>query len=370
MRKLVKNLVTLSPFRLIILALLLFTAVACEGVEFVVQPVDLTVVPISLPTGGSSEWYEIYFTDPTCPAEAQRVGGLDETIAADLGQAALQVDVAAFDLDAEPIVNALIELEERGVTVRIVTDEDNADLPSINRLRGNGISVVEDGRSALMHDKFIVIDGRYTWLGSMNYTSNGAYCNNNNLVRIDSPQLANNYLTEMSEMYDGREFGPRSPLNTPNEQLTIDGVRVENYFGPEKELAPIISTLISQAKNNVKFMAFSFTHEDIGEAMFERAEAGINVQGVFETTGSNTEYSYYPDMAAAGLPNLQVEQDGNPRIMHHKVVIIDGSTTIFGSFNFSGNANDSNDENILIVHDPEFTSYFLEEFNSVWNEAK
>jgi phosphatidylserine/phosphatidylglycerophosphate/cardiolipin synthase-like enzyme len=221
-----------------------------------------------------------------------------------------------------------------------------------------------------MHNKFIVIDGRYTWLGSMNFTSNGAYCNNNNLVRIDSPELANNYITEMSEMYDGRQFGPRSPLNTPNEQLTIDGVQVENYFASEKELAPIISTLISQAKNDVKFMAFSFTHEDIGEAMFERAEAGVNVQGVFETTGSNTEYSYYPDMAAAGLPNLQVRQDGNRRIMHHKVVIIDGSTTIFGSFNFSGNANDSNDENILIVHDPEFASYFLEEFQSVWNEAK
>jgi phosphatidylserine/phosphatidylglycerophosphate/cardiolipin synthase-like enzyme len=359
-----------KSFSIICLILVLITAGACVGVEFVVQPVGSTVVPIVPPAGSSNDWYDIYFTDPTCPDEAQRVGGLDETIAADLGNATLQVDVAAFDLDAEPIVNALIELEERGINVRVVTDADNADQSSINRLRRNGISVVEDGRSALMHNKFIVIDGRYTWLGSMNFTSNGAYCNNNNLVRIDSPELANNYITEMSEMYDGRQFGPRSPLNTPNEQLTIDGVQVENYFASEKELAPIISTLISQAKNDVKFMAFSFTHEDIGEAMFERAEAGVNVQGVFETTGSNTEYSYYPDMAAAGLPNLQVRQDGNRRIMHHKVVIIDGSTTIFGSFNFSGNANDSNDENILIVHDPEFASYFLEEFQSVWNEAK
>ncbi len=352
-----------KSFIFISLILLAITAVACNAV---------TSAPAAdvVAGGGSSDWYEIYFTNPTCPDEDQRRGGLDETIAADLRNAALQVDVAAYDLDAEPIVDALIELEERGLNVRVVTDSDNAGLSSINRLRSNGISVVEDERSALMHNKFIVIDGRYTWLGALNFTSNGVYCNNNNLVRIDSPRLANNYLTEMAEMVDGREFGPRSPVNTPSEQLSINGVQIENYFGPETELVPIIGSLIDQAQSDIKFMAFSFTHEGVGEPMIERAEAGVNVQGVFEKTGSNTEYSYYGDMIEVGLLNLQVRQDGNPRLMHHKVIIIDGRTTILGSFNFSGNANDSNDENILIVHDPTFTGYFLEEFDAVWNEAK
>jgi phosphatidylserine/phosphatidylglycerophosphate/cardiolipin synthase-like enzyme len=268
------------------------------------------------------------------------------------------------------MVNALIELEERGVNVRVVTDTDNAELDSIARLRRNGISVIEDDKSALMHNKFVVIDGRYTWMGAMNFTTNGAYCNNNNIVRLDSPELAANYTAEMDEMYDRGEFGPTSTDDTPNEQLTIGGVRVENYFASEKELAPLMGELISQAQNDIRFMAFSFTHEDVGEAMLERAEAGVNVQGVFETTGSETEYSYYGPMNEAGMTNLQVRQDGNRRLMHHKVIIIDGQTTIFGSFNFSGSANDSNDENVLIVHDPTFASYFLEEFNTVWNEAR
>lgn len=350
------------------LTFILFTAVACDGVQLAIEPAQATTVPNN--GGGSGDWYEIYFTNPICPDEEQRQGGLDETIAADLENAELQVDMAAFDLDAEPLVEALIALEERGVNVRVVTDTDNAELSSINRLRRNGISVIEDDRSALMHNKFIVIDGRYTWLGSMNFTTNGVYCNNNNLVRIDSPQLAANYLAEMEEMYDEREFGPRSPENTPNEQFSIEGVQVENYFAPETELAPIIGDLVSQAQSSIKFMAFSFTHEEVGEPMIERAEAGVNVRGVFETTGSETEYSYYGEMLDVDLPNLQVRQDGNPRIMHHKVIIIDDSTTILGSFNFTGSANDSNDENILIVHDPTFTSYFVAEFNTVWEEAQ
>jgi len=321
--------------------------------------------PVVVSTSG--EWYQIYFTNPTCPPEEERSGGLDETIADDILQAQRQVDVAAFDFDAEPMVNALIELENRGLIVRVVTDEDNGSLSSINRLRRNGISVVEDKRSALMHDKFVVIDGRVVWTGSMNFTTNGVYCNNNNIVRFDSPELAANYTAEMSEMYDSQAFGPTSPANTPNKTLSINGVRIENYFAPEADIAPTLAALINDADQEILFMAFSFTQEDVGEAMLDRAKAGIEVRGVFETTGSDTDFSYYPIMISEGL---QVRQDGNPRIMHHKVIIIDRDTVVFGSYNFSGSANDSNDENLLIVYDATFANAFVGEFEKVWGEAK
>jgi phosphatidylserine/phosphatidylglycerophosphate/cardiolipin synthase-like enzyme len=347
---------------LIIMALSYFFGVDLLGIGDDPEPGSEPVV-----VSTSGDWYEIYFTDPTCPPEAERTGGLDERIAEDMLQAQSRVDVAAFDFDAEPMVNALIELENNGVLVRVVTDEDNGSLSSINRLRRNGISVVEDGRSALMHNKFVIIDGRYVWMGSMNFTTNGAYCNNNNIVRFDSPELAANFTAELDEMYDDRAFGPTSPDNTPNKLLSINGVRVENYFAAEDEIAPILAAIIEDADNEIVFMAFSFTHEEIGEAMLARAEAGVTVRGVFETTGSNTEFSYYPPMLSAGLA---VRQDGNSRIMHHKVIVVDGEIVIFGSFNFSASANDSNDENLLIVYDPVFAGAFLEEFEKVWAQAK
>ncbi len=316
-----------------------------------------------------ADFYEIYFTNPTCPPEAERVGGIDQIVADSLREADVRVDVAAFDLDAVPIVDALIDLEEQGLQVRVVTDSDNADLPGINRLRRNGISVVEDKRTGLMHNKFAVIDGRYTWVGSMNFTTNGAYCNNNNLVLFESPRLAANYTAEMDEMYIDKLFGPDSPVNTPNEQLTIQGVRIENYFGPEKDIAPTIARTVARAQEAILFMAFSFTDERVGEAILGRADAGVVVQGVFETTGSETPYSYYPIMRDAGLPNLEVRQDKNPYIMHHKVIIIDWNTVIFGSFNFSESANQRNDENVLIIQDPTFANFFIEEFSTVWEES-
>ncbi|MFZ0545081.1 MAG: phospholipase D-like domain-containing protein [Candidatus Promineifilaceae bacterium] len=344
---------------LILMALSYFLGVDLLGVGNDVEE------PVVVSTAG--DWYQIYFTNPTCPPEDARSGGLDETIAEDILRAQSQVDMAAFDFDAEPMVNALIELEKRGVVVRVITDEDNGSLSSINRLRRNGISVVEDKRSALMHDKFIVIDGRYVWTGSLNYTTNGVYCNNNNVVRFDSPELAANYTAELSEMYDDRAFGPTSPDNTPNKALSINGVRIDNYFASEDDVAPTLAALINNADQEILFMAFSFTLEDIGDAMINRAKEGVTVRGVFETSGSETDFSYYPIMLSEGIP---VRQDGNPRVMHHKVIIIDRDTVVFGSYNFSNSANDSNDENLLIVYDPTFAQAFVGEFERVWSEAR
>ena len=315
------------------------------------------------------DWYRIYFTSPNCGADVEQRGGIDETIAADLAQATEQVDIAAFELESEPITNALIDLEKRGVIVRAVTDSDYAGESSIRRLRRNGVSVVEDKRSGLMHNKFIVIDRRIVWTGSLNFTANGVYCNNNNSVRFDAPDLAANYSAEMDEMYEARAFGPDSPDTTPNERLTIHDVAVENYFAPERELVNTLARAVVRAEDEILVMAFSFTSPEIGESMLGRAEAGVTLRAIFEKTGSETLYSYFPQMSEAGLANVQVRQDANKRIMHHKVVIVDRQTVIFGSFNFSESANRKNDENIIIVHDADFARFFVDEFLSLWAEA-
>ncbi|MEM7129958.1 MAG: phospholipase D-like domain-containing protein [Chloroflexota bacterium] len=315
-------------------------------------------------------WYQIYFTQPSCPPEEERHGGIDEIVAADLLAAQEQVDIAAFDLDSEPIVNALIELSQQELPVRAVTDDNHSDQSGIRRMRRHGISVVEDKRRALMHNKFIILDQQTVWTGSLNFTSNGFYCNNNHLVRFTSPKLAENYRAEMDEMYIDRSFGPDSLNATPHEEMTIQGVTVENYFAPEKKLVNAIARTVARAQEEILFMAFSFTNEDIGEAMLGRAEAGVDTRGIFETFGATAQGGYYPIMLESGIDTLTVRTDGNPYIMHHKVIIVDRQTTVLGSFNFTGSANRQNDENLIIVHDADFTAAFFEEFERLWAETE
>jgi phosphatidylserine/phosphatidylglycerophosphate/cardiolipin synthase-like enzyme len=113
-------------------------------------------------------------------------------------------------------------------------------------------------------------------------------------------------------------------------------------------------------------MAFSFTDDRIGDVLRDKHRAGLEVKGVLEYRGSETEYSEYGAMKEAGIDVLQ---DGNPYIMHHKIFIIDGQRVILGSFNFSRSADESNDENILIITDPDITQAYLAEFQRIYAQA-
>ena len=56
--------------------------------------------------------------------------------------------------------------------------------------------------------------------------------------------------------------------------------------------------------------------------------------------------------------------------MHHKVFVLDGRTVVFGSYNFSDNAERENDENCLIVDDPSLAAAFGGEFERVLEAAR
>jgi phosphatidylserine/phosphatidylglycerophosphate/cardiolipin synthase-like enzyme len=203
------------------------------------------------------------------------------------------------------------------------------------------------------------------WTGSTNITENGIFRNNNNVIVINSPRVAAMYEREFDEMWNG-QFGPTSPSTRDSQQTTINGVPVQVLFGSEDKAMPDLVDLVDGAQQSVRFMAFSFTRDDLGDAMLSRAEAGLNVQGIFEARGSETEFSELPRLFCAGLA---VRQDGNPRAMHHKVIIIDGQKVVTGSFNFSNNAEESNDENLVIIADPNLAAQYLQEFERRWAEA-
>ena len=101
--------------------------------------------------------------------------------------------------------------------------------------------------------------------------------------------------------------------------------------------------------------------------MQARAATGVEVAGVFEKTQVAGGHSQYEKFRSAGY---SVFLDANPRNMHHKVIIIDGEIVICGSFNFSENADRSNDENMLIIYNRGVAAHFEEEFQRVHKLAK
>jgi phosphatidylserine/phosphatidylglycerophosphate/cardiolipin synthase-like enzyme len=330
------------------------------------------IVPPPTPPGetapAAAAWYNLYFTNPNGPGATSLRGGPDEALVAAIDQARLSVDVAAYQLNLQRVSEALIAAHRRGVAVRMVTDSDYLDESEVQDLKNAGIGVLGDRREGLMHDKFVVIDRQDVWTGSMNLTVNGAYHNNNNLIHIRSSRLAQDYTTEFEEMFVDDKFGPGSPANTPYPTLSIDNTLLEVYFSPDDGVDQHILNLLQEAHQSINFLAYSFTSDDIAASMIARAKDGVSVSGVFEESqyrsNKGTEFDH---LRNAGL---NVRLDGNPRNMHHKVIILDGQTVITGSYNFTASAENSNDENVLVIHNAQIAAQYLAEFQRVFAEGQ
>jgi phosphatidylserine/phosphatidylglycerophosphate/cardiolipin synthase-like enzyme len=214
----------------------------------------------------------------------------------------------------------------------------------------------------------VVIDHADVWTGSMNYTTSGTYEDNNDLILIHSTQVAQDYTTEFNEMFEKNMFGPDTLANTPYPSVTIDGTRVEIYFSPDDGVAAKILSLIKSAQKSIYFLAYSFTVNELGNAIRQRAADGLTVAGVMDDgqVNSNLGTEYDPFMQAG----LDVRRDGNPGLMHHKVLIIDRSIVVTGSYNFSASAETSNDENVVIIHSADAAESYLAEFQRVYDQAR
>lgn len=330
----------------------------------------ITLLIVSQSVTGTEKKIEICFSDPerirkSIPAPEERLIKL-------INSSTQYVNGAFYDISSIRVAEAFVNASKRGVKVRLVTDSDNLSGKAVESIIDAGIPVVEDNKPGLMHNKFAVIDRSIVYTGSTNATDNCAFKNNNNSIIIKSPELADIYNAEFEEMFTHGVFGnkkdpfPFAPLKNKY-YVKIDNININAYFSPEDNVERIINSRIEKAKKSIRFMAFSFTSDAIAETMISKFKEGLDVEGVFERKGSNSEHSEFTKMMIEGVP---VIKDRNHRIMHHKVIIIDDRTVITGSFNFSRNANRKNDENTLIIENPEIASIYLDEFKRVYNRGK
>jgi phosphatidylserine/phosphatidylglycerophosphate/cardiolipin synthase-like enzyme len=294
----------------------------------------------------------------------------EQQLLADIDNAQTRIDLVAFEYDLESLANALVRAKQRGVAVRLALDEENLEDPRDAAWAGivqdANIPIAWQQTTAFLHSKFAVIDETIVWMGSLNFTNNGVYRNNNNMLRLTIPALVQNYTTEFNQMFEQERFGNKKEPITPNQILQVDGIQIANYFSPQDKAEVYIVDRLAQAKTSIHFLAFSYTSDPVGDAMIARHNAGVFVQGVFEARSAHGTGAEFERLQAAGI---DVQKDGNCYTMHHKVIIIDEETVITGSYNFTKRALDTNDENFVIIDDPALARSYLEEYHRVYDQA-
>ncbi|NDI35720.1 phospholipase D-like domain-containing protein [Chengkuizengella sediminis] len=272
--------------------------------------------------------------------------------------------------------------------------------------------------STQMHNKFAIIDDKWVFTGSWNFTVTGLYGSDENMmngildgnqqhvVEINSPELASIYETEFTEMWGSNtlipdpvnsNFNTRKTDNTTH-SIDINGTTVEVYFSSgDNALGRVADIIKNDANHSTYFTIFAWSDQQMLDELKNKWEGsytdlegtltGFDVKGVFDSSFWNLWWSASVDMtgrtssqSSAGNPNIRwanpapVFQGNESRKIHSKTMIIDVNTTsdptvIVGSTNWSENGNNVNDENMLIIHNDEIANQFLQEFNARYQNA-
>lgn len=123
-----------------------------------------------------------------------------------INNAKTSIHLAAYGFNHIQIINALISAYTRGVDVKIVLDKSDAENTSkdaVKTMYEQKIPIRIDSLYAIMHNKFMIVDGITVETGSFNYTQN-AQCHNaeNVLILVNQPAVAQRYEQRWQELWN------------------------------------------------------------------------------------------------------------------------------------------------------------------------
>ncbi len=354
-------------------------------------PLFLIAGTINATAGGK---IKAYFNNPVNNAVATIEnavylpnGTMGDTIVAYINRAKYTIDIAQYDYTQDTydgayanIAAAVDSAHARGVTVRWIYDgsSSNSGLHSLDTTiptLGRPVS------SGIMHNKFIIIDA-YTpnagdailCTGSEDWSSEMIHKDFNNILFIQDSALAHAYTDEFNLMWGSTtdtpnvansKFGP-AKTDLGRHTFYIDGSLVELYFSPTDNTTNHILTSIASANTDLYAGVYCMTQSAMATNIVAKKTSGVYTLVIVDEytyTASPGVYSILTAGLGAGFKTYS-----GAYIYHNKMMIVDPSDTcsdpqvLTGSHNWTSSANDDNDENTLIIHNPAIANDYYQSF--------
>ena len=309
--------------------------------------------------------------DNNCNTEACRA------LLKEINGAKNTIDLALYGFDNSPkILSALKQAKARNVRIRLVYDRQSSpdkeyykDTNELVKLADSSNSDYIQGQTThtnkLMHNKFMIVDNKIVYTGSMNFSSTGlSDYNANTIIILHSKDIAELYTKEFEQMLSGKFHNQKSSLNLQN-QFNISGTKVGVYFSPYDKTSNHIIPLINSAKHYIYMPTFLITHTQIADALMNAKRRGVDVKIIMDATNINTTHTKHYILRKAGI---QLKTEIFAGKMHSKTIIIDDKYIIAGSMNFSNSGENKNDENCLIIENSKLAKEYKQFFIYLWNK--
>ncbi|RLD77528.1 MAG: phosphatidylserine/phosphatidylglycerophosphate/cardiolipin synthase [Bacteroidetes bacterium] len=126
-----------------------------------------------------------------------------ETIKDFLDKAKNSIQICVFTISDNSITKQIVQCFERGVNIKIITDNDKQyDRGSdISYLAGKGIDIKVDMTRHHMHHKFAIVDNNALLTGSYNWTRSAEKYNQENLIITNNSEFIRIFKNEFENLW-------------------------------------------------------------------------------------------------------------------------------------------------------------------------
>jgi phosphatidylserine/phosphatidylglycerophosphate/cardiolipin synthase-like enzyme len=135
------------------------------------------------------------------------------------------------------------------------------------------------------------------------------------------------------------------------------------YFSPPDDAAAAIVKAIDASEHEVLVQAYGFTHNGMAQALVRAHQRGVKVRVLLD---KKSESSNRYVIAVLSDADIAVRHDGKHAIAHNKVMLIDRTIVITGSFNFTNSAATRNAENLLVLKSADLAETYRLQWQNHW----
>jgi len=143
----------------------------------------------------------------------------------------------------------------------------------------------------------------------------------------------------------------------------ISLAKTEVYFSLYDNPQKAIIKNINQAEAFINIAMYVFTDKEIATSLINAQDKGVKIRVYLDRSQIDSKYSLSRFLVQK---RIKVRISTNNYIMHNKFAIIDNRILLTGSYNWTFSANNRNDENLLVIDDPEVIEIYQNQFVNLW----
>ncbi|MEO7992171.1 MAG: phospholipase D-like domain-containing protein [Chryseolinea sp.] len=137
------------------------------------------------------------------------------------------------------------------------------------------------------------------------------------------------------------------------------------FFSPGEACRSAIVQQLNEARKQLKICVFTISDDAITEAILRAHKRGV---GMMVLTDNDKALDLGSDIQQISKAGIAVKMDRTTDHMHHKFMVVDGTTVLTGSYNWTRSAARYNHENIIITKEEGMVKSFLIEFEKLWSQ--